>query len=111
MMTTPLMLLSARYDGLENKIVLKFYDIENHKIVDWIDNTNHMPYCYSKTADLDELLLRDDVLEVKKEKKFDIILEKEIDIEVESFGALPDSSKAGDTLSPSGLTLRAREGQ
>src|SRR3972149_835561 len=80
MMTTPLMLLSARYDGLENKIVLKFYDIENHKIVDWIDNTNHMPYCYSKTADLDELLLRDDVLEVKKEKKFDIILDKEIDV-------------------------------
>src|SRR3989304_3913174 len=80
MMTTPLMLVSARYDGLENKIVLKFYDIENHKIVDWIDNTNHMPYCYSKTEDLDELLLRDDVLEVKKEKKFDIILDKEIDV-------------------------------
>jgi len=80
MMTTPLMLVSARYDGLENKIVLKFYDIENHKIVDWIDNTNHMPYCYSKTEDLDELLLRDDVLEVKKEKKFDILVDKEIDV-------------------------------
>src|SRR3972149_3373870 len=152
MMTTPLMLVSARYDGLENKIVLKFYDIENHKIVDWIDNTNHMPYCYSKTEDLDELLLRDDVLEVKKEKKFDILVDKEIDvskivttnplaiggssgavrdrvetwesdikyhqsylfdrqlvmgsyyiIEVESFGALPDSRKAEERITAIGL--------
>lgn len=79
-MTTPLMLVSARYDGLENKIVLKFYDITTDKIVDWTDNTNHMPYCYSKTTDLSELLLRDDVLEIKKEKKFDIIEDKEIDV-------------------------------
>lgn len=79
-MTTPLMLLSARYDGLENKVVLKFYDVNEHKIIDWIDNTNHMPYCYSKTEDLSELLLREDVLEIRKEKKFDILADKEIEV-------------------------------
>jgi len=79
-MTTPLMLLSARYDGQENKVVLKFYDINEHKIIDWVDNTNHMPYCYSKTDDLSELLLREDVLEVRKEKKRDVILDKEIEV-------------------------------
>jgi len=79
-MVTPLMLMSARYDGQENKAVLKFYDITEHKIIDWVDNTNHMPYCYSKTADLSELLLREDVLEIKKEKKFDILADKEIEV-------------------------------
>jgi len=47
------MLVSATYDGTSRSAVLKFYDPESQKLILWLDETGHKPYCYSK-LELDE---------------------------------------------------------
>ena len=54
-------LLSADYDPNMRKPFLKFYDIENEKIVIWYDITGHHPYAYSK-EDKDTLLRSPEIL-------------------------------------------------
>ena len=76
------LLISATYNGPRKKVVLKFYDPESEKIFLWYDKTEHRPYCFSKLPpeDLDFLSERQDVLEIKKVKKHDMLNDKEIEV-------------------------------
>ena len=76
------LLISATYNGPKKKVVLKFYEPESQKIFLWYDKTNHKPYCFSKLSpeDLDFISERQDVLEIKKVKKHDMLTDKEIDV-------------------------------
>jgi DNA polymerase I len=44
----PSMLVSATYDNISRSAVLKFYDPKSQKLILWLDETGHKPYCYSK---------------------------------------------------------------
>jgi len=79
-------LLSADYDPNMRKPFLKFYDIENEKIVIWYDITGHHPYAYSK-EDKDTLLRspeilrkRDRIIDIIEEEKIDPLLDKKINV-------------------------------
>ena len=76
------LLISATYNGPKKMVVLKFYEPESQKIFLWYDKTNHKPYCFSKLSpeDLDFISERQDVLEIKKVKKHDMINDKEITV-------------------------------
>ena len=78
----PSMLVSATYDNNSKSAMLKFYEPESQKLFLWKDETGHKPYCYSKLApdELDFLDDRDDVLEIKSVKRFDLIKDQEIDM-------------------------------
>ena len=78
----PSMLVSATYDNNSKSAILKFYEPESQKLFLWKDETGHKPYCYSKLApdELDFLGDRDDVLEIKTVKRFDLIKDQEIDM-------------------------------
>jgi len=78
----PAMLVSATYDSNSKTVVLKFYEPESQKLILWKDQTGHKPYCYSRLApdELDFLQERDDVLEIKSVKRYDLIKDKEIDM-------------------------------
>ena len=41
-------LLSASYDGDEQKAYLRLYEPVSQQIYLWYDNTNHLPYCISR---------------------------------------------------------------
>ena len=60
----PSMLVSATYDNVTRSAVLKFYEPQSQKLILWIDEIGHKPYCYSKLGldDLDFLQNREDVL-------------------------------------------------
>ena len=76
----PSMLVSATYDNISKSIVLKFYEPESKKLILWHDETNHKPYCYSRLSpeELDFLQERNDVLEIKEIKKYDLLKDEEI---------------------------------
>ena len=78
----PSMLVSATYDNITKSVVLKFYEPESKKLILWHDETNHKPYCYSRLApdELDFLQERNDVLEIKKVKKHDLLKDEEIEL-------------------------------
>ena len=77
---SPSMLVSATYDNISKSVVLKFYEPESKKLILWHDETNHKPYCYSRLApdELDFLQERNDVLEIKQIKKYDLLKDEEI---------------------------------
>ena len=76
----PSMLVSATYDNISKSVVLKFYEPESKKLILWHDETNHKPYCYSRLDpdELDFLQERNEVLEIKQIKKYDLLKDKEI---------------------------------
>ena len=76
------MLISATYDNISKSAVLKFYEPKSEKLFLWKDEINHKPYCYSRLApeELDFLQERDDILEIKTVKRYDLIKDKEIDM-------------------------------
>ncbi|MFB5635962.1 MAG: DNA-directed DNA polymerase I [Nitrosopumilus sp.] len=76
------MLVSATYDNISKSAVLKFYDPESKKLFLWKDETGHKPYCYSRLSpdELDFLQERDDILEIKTVRKYDLMKDKEIDM-------------------------------
>ena len=78
----PSMLVSATYDNISKSVVLKFYEPESKKLILWHDETNHKPYCYSRLApdELDFLQERNDVLDIKQVKKYDLLKDEEIDL-------------------------------
>ena len=78
----PSMLVSAAYDNMSKSAVLKFYEPRSQEIILWKDETGHKPYCYSKLApeELEFLQERDDVLEIRAVKRYDLIKDKEIDM-------------------------------
>ena len=78
----PSMLVSATYDSTSRSAVLKFYDPKSQKLILWLDEIGHKPYCYSK-LDLDELdflQVREDVLKIEKIKRQDLIKDENIEI-------------------------------
>ena len=76
------MLASATYDNISKSAILKFYDPESKKLFLWKDETNHKPYCYSRLSpdELDFLQERDDILEIKSVKRYDLMKDKETDM-------------------------------
>ncbi len=76
------MLVSATYDSSSKSTVLKFYEPKSQELIQWTDETGHKPYCYSKLSpsELDFLLERDDVVEIKTVKKYDLITDQEIEM-------------------------------
>ena len=78
----PAMLVSATYDSNSKAVVLKFYEQESQKLILWKDQTGHKPYCYSRLTpdELDFLQERDDVIEIKSVKRYDLIKDEEIDM-------------------------------
>lgn len=76
----PSMLVSATYDNISKSVVLKFYEPESKKLILWHDETNHKPYCYSRLSpeELDFLQERNDVLDIKQVKKYDLLKDEEI---------------------------------
>ena len=78
----PSMLVSAMYDNLAKSVILKFYEPKSKKLILWKDETNHKPYCYSKLSpeELDFLNERDDVLEIRPEKRHDMVLDQDITV-------------------------------
>ncbi len=79
---SPSMLVSATYDNISKSVVLKFYEPELKKLILWHDETNHKPYCYSRLEpdELDFLQERNDVLEIKQIKKYDLLKDEEIKV-------------------------------
>src|SRR4030066_2327035 len=43
-------LLSAGYDGDEQKAYLRLYEPISQQVYLWYDNSNHLPYCISKES-------------------------------------------------------------
>lgn len=78
----PSMLVSATYDNISKSVVLKFYEPESKKLILWHDEINHKPYCYSRLSpeELDFLQERNDVLEIKQVKKYDLLKDAEIEV-------------------------------
>jgi DNA polymerase I len=78
----PSMLVSATYDNISRSAVLKFYDPKSQKLILWLDEIGHKPYCYSKLdpEELDFLQEREDILKIEKIKRQDLIKDDKIEI-------------------------------
>lgn len=78
----PSMLVSATYDSTSRSAVLKFYDPESQKLILWLDEIGHKPYCYSKLEldELDFLQEREDILKIEKVNRQDLIKDENIEI-------------------------------
>jgi DNA polymerase I len=78
----PSMLVSATYDNISRSVVLKFYDPKSQKLILWLDEIGHKPYCYSKLdpEELDFLQEREDILKIEKLKRQDLIKDEKIEI-------------------------------
>jgi DNA polymerase I len=75
-------LISAIYDGENKKAVLKLYDEKTGRIYLWYDTTGHKPYCYTRLSpsELKVLEGRDDVVELKVERKIDLLRDVEVEV-------------------------------
>ena len=78
----PSMLVSATYDNISRSAVLKFYDPKSQKLILWLDEIGHKPYCYSKLdpEELDFLQEREDVLKIEKITRQDLIKDEKIEV-------------------------------
>ncbi len=78
----PSLLVSATYNSQKKAAVLKFYEPKSQEIKLWTDNTNHKPYCYSKLnpEELEFLNERADVIEIRSEKRQDMLNDQEINV-------------------------------
>ncbi len=77
------LLVSASYDGELKAAILKFYDLDSQRIRLWYDKSGHKPYCYSRLPVQDipeEVKKRSDVLELKEEKKRDLLNDRDINV-------------------------------
>ena len=76
-------LLSAGYDGKQEKAFLRLYEPESQQVYLWYDNTGHMSYCISKLSQ-DELENNRDLINfpdyrgVREDQKFDAIADVSI---------------------------------
>ena len=79
----PVMLLSAMYLGEEQKVYLKFYDLNDHSICFWRDRTDHKPYCYTKMQYLntvEKIVETEKKFTLEQSKKQELITDKEINV-------------------------------
>ncbi len=81
----PSYLLSAGYDGKQEKAFLRLYEPESQQVYLWYDNTGHLSYCVSKeSADTlrenDRLVRYPDFLMLEQVDKFDAIADEPIKV-------------------------------
>jgi DNA polymerase I len=81
----PSYLLSAGYDGKQEKAFLRLYEPESQQVYLWYDNTGHLSYCISKeSADTlrenDRLVRYPDFLMLEQVDKFDAIADELIKV-------------------------------
>ena len=76
------MLISATYDGIMKRILLKFYNPDTHTLELYSDESGYLPYCYSRLApsELGSLSDRDDIVDIKSVKRHDNITDKQVSI-------------------------------
>ncbi len=76
------LLVSATYDNQKKAAVLKFYEPKSQKILLWVDETGHKPYCYSKLdpSELGFLSDREDVLKIEQPTRHDLLKDSDIKI-------------------------------
>ena len=76
------MLVSATYDVPLRSVILKLYEPKSKRIVLWVDETNHKPYCYSRLppSDLGFLNDRDDILDMNIVRMRDLIKDTFVDM-------------------------------
>jgi len=76
----PSMLMSATYNNVTKRAVLKFYDPAADGIHLWEDQTGHKPYCYSKLSpeNLDFLNDRSDVATIESVERYDLIADEPV---------------------------------
>ncbi|UCD45393.1 MAG: DNA-directed DNA polymerase I [Candidatus Bathyarchaeota archaeon] len=78
-------LLSAGYDGKQEKAFLRLYEPESQQIYLWYDNTGHLSYCISKESPEelrgnDRLVSYPDFLTLEQVEKFDAIADVPINV-------------------------------
>ena len=78
-------LLSAGYDGKQEKAFLRLYEPESQQVYLWYDNTGHLSYCISKeSADTlrknDRLVSYPDFLMLEQVDKYDAIADERIKV-------------------------------
>jgi len=79
----PALLLSAIYSGDEQKVYLKFYDVEDNAIYFWRDRTNHKPYCYTKmqySGTVEKIIEKEKKYTLERTNKRDLISDREIEL-------------------------------
>lgn len=82
------MLVSAKYSSTDNKPYLLFYDAKNHRIIKWMDITDHHPYAYSKEPieNLERLPIivehinKNQIIGLRTEEKIDPLSDKKIKV-------------------------------
>lgn len=78
-------LLSAGYDGEEQKAYLRLYEPISQQIYLWYDNTNHLPYCISKLS-IDEVEKNSRIIKnegyffMEQVLKYDALKDKDINV-------------------------------
>ncbi len=78
-------LLSAGYDGAEQKAYLRLYEPVSQQVYLWYDNTSHLPYCISREpiTELEKnqrLLRHEGYFFMEEVKKHDPLADKEIKV-------------------------------
>jgi DNA polymerase I len=79
----PALLLSAIYSGDEQRVYLKFYDVEDNAIYFWRDRTNHKPYCYTKmqySGTVEKIIEKEKKYTLERTNKRDLISDREIEL-------------------------------
>ena len=79
----PALLLSAIYSGDEQKVYLKFYDVEDNTIYFWRDRTNHKPYCYTKmqySGTVEKIIEQEKKYTLERTSKRDLISDREVEL-------------------------------
>ncbi len=78
-------LLSAGYDGTEQKAYLRLYEPTTQQVYLWYDNTSHLPYCISRESSREleknqRLLRHEGYFFMEEVKKHDPLADEEITV-------------------------------
>ena len=78
-------LLSAGYDGDEQKAYLRLYEPISQQIYLWYDNSNHLPYCISKESpnkleENNRLVKHEGYFFMEQVSKYDPLADKELKV-------------------------------
>ncbi len=81
----PSYLLSAGYDGEEQKAYLRLYEPVSQQVYLWYDNTNHLPYCISREPEREleknqRLIRHEGYFLMEEVKKHDPLADEEITV-------------------------------
>jgi DNA polymerase I len=81
----PSYFVSATYDGLSRKAVIKLYEPVSGKIYFWYDNTGHKPYCLTNLSPyelekIDRLIENEGFNHFEIEEKFDALLDRKVKV-------------------------------